>query len=288
MRGNTGRSGYDQASAMASDSIVCGCNGVTKQAIEDAIIKDGLTTRQEVTGCTKAAGSCGGCGSLVEQIIANILGSNFAQSAKVTPMCGCTKFSHNEVKAAIQSNHLTDVYGAMYFMEWKGEGCQVCRPAVNYYVQMIWPTEAFDDRHSRMANERMHGNIQKDGTFSVVPRIYGGVSTPDELIRIGEVAKKHNISTVKLTGGQRIDLLGVKKEDLVDVWQDLDMPSGFAYGKALRTVKTCVGNVWCRFGTQDSMALGIKLEETFDRYVDTGQIQNGESQGVRGTVLKSR
>ncbi|MEE8423031.1 MAG: nitrite reductase large subunit NirB [Thermodesulfobacteriota bacterium] len=265
MRGNTGRSGYDQVSAMSPDSIVCGCNGVTKQAIEDAIIKDGLTTRQEVTGCTKASGSCGGCGSLVEQILANILGSNFAQSSKVTPMCGCTKFSHDEIKAAIRSNHLTDVYGAMYFMEWKGEGCHVCRPAINYYVQMIWPKEAFDDRHSRLANERMHANIQKDGTFSVVPRIYGGVTTPDELMRIGAVAKKHHISTVKLTGGQRIDLLGVKKEDLVDVWQDLDMPSGFAYGKALRTVKTCVGNVWCRFGTQDSMSLGIRLEETFDR-----------------------
>src|SRR6185369_4838729 len=120
-----------------------------------------------------------------------------------------------------------------------------------------------DERDCRFVNDRLHGNIQKDGTFSVIPRIYGGVTTADELIKIGTVAKKYQVPTVKLTGGQRIDLLGVKKEDLPAIWKDLGMPSGYAYTKAFRTCKTCVGTEWCRFGTNDSTSLGIAIEKRF-------------------------
>jgi len=143
-------------------------------------------------------------------------------------------------------------------------GCHVCRPALNYYLLSQWPGEYQDDAQSRFINERVHANIQKDGTFSVVPRMWGGVTSPNELRAIADVADKYNIPTVKVTGGQRIDLLGVKKEDLPAVWGDLNkagMVSGHAYGKSLRTVKTCVGTDWCRFGTQDSTGLGIKLEK---------------------------
>jgi nitrite reductase (NADH) large subunit len=130
---------------------------------------------------------------------------------------------------------------------------------------MVTPVSYKDDPSSRFVNERMHANIQKDGTYSVVPRIYGGVTNPAELKRIAEVAEKFNVPTVKFTGGQRIDLLGVKKEDLTSMWEELDMPSGYAYGKALRTVKTCVGSDYCRFGTADAMGMGIKLEKRFER-----------------------
>ncbi len=263
--GDSGHSGIDQASKMAPDTIVCGCNGVTKQAITDAIVKEGCTTRKEVTACTKAAGSCGGCAGLVEQILASVLGTSFDATVQEEPICGCTDLTHEQVKSAIREKRLTMVREAMSVLEWKGEGCHICRPAINYYIGMCWPLEAEDDRYSRVVNEKMHANIQKDGTYSVIPRIHGGEVAADALIRIGEVAKKYGVRTIKITGGQRIGLYGIRKEDLVSVWRDLDMPSGFAYGKALRTVKTCVGSEWCRFGTQNSTAMGIRLEKTFER-----------------------
>ncbi|MEN6630123.1 MAG: nitrite reductase large subunit, partial [Sulfuricella sp.] len=141
------------------------------------------------------------------------------------------------------------------------DGCPSCRPALNYYLLSTWPHEVQDDPQSRFINERAHANIQKDGTYSVVPRMFGGITTPDELRRIADVADKYQVPMVKVTGGQRIDLLGVKKADLPAIWGDLGMPSGHAYGKALRTVKTCVGSEFCRFGTQDSTGLGIALEK---------------------------
>ncbi|MDE2309388.1 MAG: NAD(P)/FAD-dependent oxidoreductase, partial [Betaproteobacteria bacterium] len=144
-------------------------------------------------------------------------------------------------------------------------GCAACRPALNYYLLCAWPHEARDDPQSRFINERAHANIQKDGSFSVVPRMHGGVTNPQQLRRIADVAEKYHIPMVKMTGGQRIDLFGIKKEDLPKVWADLDMPSGYAYGKSLRTVKTCVGSEWCRFGVQDSTQLGIAIEKAFDR-----------------------
>ena len=169
---------------------------------------------------------------------------------------------HGELRRAIREHHLTRVADVMAFMEWRTpDGCATCRPAINYYLLSTWPGEARDDSQSRLANERMHANIQKDGTYSVVPRMWGGVTNASELRRIADVADKYAIPMVKVTGGQRIDLLGVRKEDLPKVWQDLDMPSGHAYGKSLRTVKTCVGSEFCRFGTQDSTGMGIALEK---------------------------
>ena len=262
--GDSGHSGIDQASAMADDTIVCGCNGVTKKDVVDAIVKEGLTTRKEVTACTKAAGSCGGCAGLIDQILVSTLGTAFVESEH-EPICACTEMNHEQVKEQIKNKKLTMVREVMNVLDWKEEGCQVCRPALNYYIGMIWPADSEDDRTSRIANEKMHANIQKDGTYSVIPRVYGGDTDADTLIRMGEVAKKYDIKTIKITGGQRIGLYGVKKDDLAAVWSDLDMPCGFAYGKALRTVKTCVGSQWCRFGTQDSTSLGIHLEKELDR-----------------------
>jgi nitrite reductase (NADH) large subunit len=263
--GDSGHSGINHISAMTDDTIVCGCNGTTKKSIVKAITKEGCITRKEVTACTKAGGSCGGCVGLVEQLLASVLGTAFDASKQKESICGCTKLTHEEVKDEIRDQHLTGVHETMQALLWKGEGCHVCRPAINYYIGMIWPLEAVDDRFSRVVNEKMHANIQKDGSYSVIPRVFGGEADADYLIRMGEVAKKYNIKTIKITGGQRIGLYGVKKEDLVAVWRDLDMSSGFAYGKALRTVKTCVGSEWCRFGTQNSTAMGIRLEKIFDR-----------------------
>ena len=212
---------------------------------------------------TKAASSCGSCTGLVEQILINCVGGAAdVKPSSEKPVCGCTSHTHGELRRAIREHHLTRVADVMAFMEWRTpDGCATCRPAINYYLLSTWPGEARDDSQSRLANERMHANIQKDGTYSVVPRMWGGVTNASELRRIADVADKYAIPMVKVTGGQRIDLLGVRKEDLPKVWQDLDMPSGHAYGKSLRTVKTCVGSEFCRFGTQDSTGMGIALEK---------------------------
>ena len=262
--GDTGHLGQNKAAAMTDEMEVCGCNGVCKGSIVMAIKEKGLFTVEDVRKHTKASSSCGSCTGLVEQILASVLGGDYSPQPKAKSMCGCTEHTHDEVRAAIRENKLLSIPQVMQHMEWRTpNGCASCRPALNYYLISTWPHEAQDDPQSRFINERAHANIQRDGTYSVVPRMWGGMTTPTELKRIAVVAEKYNIPTVKVTGGQRIDLLGVKKEDLPKVWADLDMPSGHAYGKAMRTVKTCVGSEWCRFGTQDSTQMGIDLEKAF-------------------------
>ena len=265
--GNSGHQGQNKAAAMADTMEVCGCNGVCKGTIVKAIKAQGLFTLDDVRKHTKASSSCGSCTGLVEQILASTVGGAYqpAQS-KNKPVCGCTEHTHEEVRRTIREQHLLAIPAVMQFMEWSSpNGCATCRPALNYYLLSTWPHEAADDPQSRFINERAHANIQKDGTYSVVPRMFGGVTTAAQLRRIADVVDKYQIPTVKVTGGQRIDLLGVKKTDLPRVWADLAMPSGHAYAKALRTVKTCVGSEWCRFGVQDSTQMGIDLERAFAR-----------------------
>ncbi|KAF2427878.1 NADPH-nitrite reductase [Bacillus subtilis] len=257
--------GTSITAAMSDDEIICGCNGVSKGAIIQAIQEKGCSSTDEIKACTGASRSCGGCKPLVEKILQHTLGSDFDASAQKEAICGCTTLSRDEVVEEIKAKGLSHTREVMNVLGWKTpEGCSKCRPALNYYLGMINPTKYEDDRTSRFVNERMHANIQKDGTYSVVPRMYGGVTNSTDLRKIADVVDKYEIPLVKMTGGQRIDLIGVKKEDLPKVWEDLDMPSGYAYGKTLRTVKTCVGEQFCRFGTQDSMALGIALEKKFE------------------------
>ena len=254
-----------QVGDMPDDELICGCNGVSKGTIIQAIKEQGMKTTEAIKGCTGASRSCGGCKPLVQDLLQYTLGEDF-QTVEHEPICSCTTLSRDEVVDAIRSMQLTTTKEVMNVLEWKQEGgCSKCRPALNYYLGMVWPREYEDERQSRFVNERLHANIQKDGSYSVVPRIYGGVTNPDQLRKIADVADKYQIPMVKITGGQRLDLLGVKKEDLPKVWADLDMPSGYAYAKALRTVKTCVGENFCRFGTQDSIQMGIDMEKRFER-----------------------
>jgi len=260
--GDVGHQGRTSAAAMSDDMEVCGCNGVCKGAIVKSIKDKGLFTLDEVRKHTKASSSCGSCTGLVEQILISVVGAGYAPAPKEKPVCGCTDLTHAEVRKAIREHKLLSIPAAMAWLEWRTpNGCASCRPALNYYLVSTWPHEAEDDPQSRFINERAHANIQKDGTYSVVPRMWGGITNASELRRIADVVDRYAIPMVKVTGGQRIDLLGVKKEDLPRVWKDLDMPSGHAYGKALRTVKTCVGTEFCRFGTQDSTRMGIELEQ---------------------------
>ncbi|MFO1399015.1 MAG: nitrite reductase large subunit NirB [Burkholderiales bacterium] len=264
--GDSGHQGQSRAVAMADDAEVCGCNGVCKGTIVKAIKEKGLFTLDDVRRHTKASSSCGSCTGLVEQLLMATAGGDYSATPKTKAVCGCTDRNHQEVRDAIRKHHLLSIPDVMHFLEWRtSDGCATCRPALNYYLLSTWPKEAVDDPQSRFINERAHANIQKDGTFSVIPRMWGGETTSAELRRIADVVDKYRVPTVKVTGGQRIDLLGVAKADLPAVWRDLGMPSGHAYAKALRTVKTCVGSEWCRFGTQDSTDMGKRLERALWR-----------------------
>ena len=262
-----GGASVDPLSAVAAlprDAEICGCNGICKGTIVDAI-DAGATDLGAVKATTKASASCGTCTGLVEQLLQVTLGDAFEMPA-AQPICGCCDLTHEDVRRLIKSQELKSQDAVWQDLGWKTRnGCHVCRPAVNFYLLADWPLEYADDPQSRFVNERKHANIQKDGTFSVVPRMWGGITNADELRAIADAADKYNVPTVKVTGGQRIDLLGVRGEDLPHIWADLNkagLVSGHAYSKGLRTVKTCVGTDHCRFGTQDSTGLGIKLEQT--------------------------
>ncbi|MEL6608166.1 MAG: nitrite reductase large subunit NirB [Pseudomonadota bacterium] len=256
----------DPLSAVAAlplDAEICGCNGICKGTIVEAI-EGGAGDLGAVRATTKASASCGTCTGLVEQLLQVTLGDDFEMPA-AQPMCGCTDLTHEDVRRLIKTKELKSQPAVWQELGWNTpNGCHTCRPAVNYYLLADWPVEYQDDPQSRFVNERKHANIQKDGTFSVVPRMWGGITNATELRAIADAADKYNVPTVKVTGGQRIDLLGVKGEDLPNMWSDLNkagLVSGHAYAKGLRTVKTCVGTDHCRFGTQDSTGLGVKLEK---------------------------
>lgn len=266
-QGYAGGSPLDPTAAVAAlpdDAEICGCNGICKSRIVNAITEKGLTSLDEVRAHTKASSSCGTCTGLVEQLMALTLGASYNPAA-VQPMCGCTELGHDDVRRLIVAKRLKTIPAVMQELEWTTSGgCAKCRPALNYYLVCDWPDEYADDYQSRFINERVHANIQKDGTYSIVPRMWGGMTTAAELRAIADVVDKFDIPTVKCTGGQRIDMLGIKKEDLPAVWADLGKAgfvSGHAYAKGLRTVKTCVGTDWCRFGTQNSTGFGVRIEK---------------------------
>src|SRR3954468_1518903 len=247
---------------MADAATICGCVGVTKGAIIEAIHDKGISTLSQLKETTRASTGCGSCTSLCQNILRAVAPDFEEEGRKV--LCGCVPFSQDNLREILRSQKLKsvqevlDIYG-------DGKGCEICKPALSYMLDMIWCGDHEEDRSARFINDRVHANIQKDGTFSVVPRIRGGVTTPSELRRIADVADKYNVPMVKVTGSQRIDLLGIEKEDLPKVWADLGMPSGQAYTKGVRMVKTCVGTEFCRFGTQDSTTAGVEMERRFEQ-----------------------
>ncbi|MEG3082276.1 nitrite reductase large subunit NirB [Sphingomonas sp. PB2P12] len=249
--------------ALSDDAEICGCNGVTKGKVV-ACIGAGNATLDAVRATCKASASCGSCTGLVETLLAVTLGDEYSGERDVKTMCKCTSFGHDDVRREIVAQGMRSIPEVMQKMSWSTpDGCSSCRPALNYYLLCALPGDYKDDQQSRFVNERLHANIQKDGTYSVVPRMWGGLTNPRELRAIADVVEKYDAPMVKVTGGQRLDIFGIKKEDLPAVWADLNaagMVSGHAYGKSLRTVKTCVGSDWCRFGTQDSTGLGVKVE----------------------------
>lgn len=246
---------------MPDSETICGCNGVRKGDIINAIHTHGLTTLAGVKEHTKASSSCGSCSGLCQKLV-RAVAPDFTEETR-TNLCACVPFSFERLREIVKGQKLKSVEEVLAVYG-NRKGCEICKPALSYMLDMLWCGEHEEDRSARFINDRVHANIQKDGTFSVVPRMRGGLTSPDELRRIADVADKYKVPMVKVTGSQRIDLLGVRKSDLPAVWRDLGMPSGQAYAKGVRMVKTCVGTEFCRFGTQDSTATGVELEERLE------------------------
>jgi nitrite reductase (NADH) large subunit len=246
---------------MPDSETICGCNGVRKGEIIQAIHTHGITTLGQLKRRTRASTSCGSCTGLCEKLL-RAVAPDFQQETKTT-LCSCLPFSYEQLRDIVRGQKLKSVEEVLAVYG-NRKGCEVCKPALSYMLDMLWCGEHDEDRSARFINDRVHANIQKDGTFSVVPRMRGGVTSAAELRRIADVAEKYNVPMVKVTGSQRIDLLGIKKADLPNVWADLGMPSGQAYTKGVRMVKTCVGSEFCRFGVQDSTSAGIELERRFE------------------------
>ncbi len=257
----------------ADSDTICGCIGVTKGQIVTAIRENGLKTVSEIKACTKASSGCGTCACLVQDILKAVVGVEFEEEKK-TGLCVCVPFPKEQLRTMIRTQQIKkvqdvlDIYG-------NGTGCSLCKPALSFIVDEVWLGEHKEDRSARFINDRVHANIQKDGTFSVVPRMRGGVTNPKELRKIADVAEKYNVPMVKVTGSQRLDLLGVKKEDLPKIWADLGMTSGYAYAKAVRMVKSCVGTDFCRYGTQNSIKTGIELETLLEGLYTPAKVKMG-------------
>ena len=242
---------------LPDSETICGCNGVSKGAIISAIHEKGVRTLAQLKQCTRASTGCGSCTDLCVNLL-KAVAPEFEEDRKKV-LCGCLPYTQEALREIVRSQKLRSVQDILEIYG-NGIGCEVCKPALSYLIDVVWCGEHEEDRSARFINDRVHANIQNDGTFSVVPRIRGGLTSPAELRKIADVAERYNVRMVKITGSQRIDLLGVARQDLPKIWADLGMTSGQAYAKGVRMVKTCVGTEFCRFGVQDAIRTGIELE----------------------------
>jgi nitrite reductase [NAD(P)H] large subunit len=259
---------------LPDDAQICNCNGVCKGDIARAVTEDGARTPREVMAMTRAGTGCGSCKATVIDLVALAAGGEIADEPAY--LCPCRRQTREELAGAIRAQGLESV-SAVSGACGTGRDCGACKPALAYLVSEINANRHREERDARFINDRVHANIQRDGTFSVVPRMYGGVTTPAELRRIADVAERYEVPLVKVTGGQRLDLLGVSKQDLPKIWEELGMPSGHAYAKAVRTVKTCVGSDFCRFGLGDSIGLGIEMEKAWEGVHTPHKVKSGVS-----------
>jgi len=267
-----GPAGETSVEDMSDDEQVCNCNGVSKGAV-CATVKAGCRTVTGVMDSTRAGKGCGTCKPLVQRIVEWAADGPVEEDPAASWYVPGVPMPKPELMRAIREYELKSVSSVFAMLAPGGAEDAKSKMGLASLLKMMWGGEYVDERDARFINDRVHANIQRDGTFSVVPQMKGGVTTPAQLRRIAEVAERHGVPMVKLTGGQRIDLLGVPKENLPKVWADLDMPSGWAYGKSFRTVKTCVGSDFCRFGVGDSTALGIALEERYQGIEGPGKMK---------------
>lgn len=265
---------------LPDDALICSCEAVSKGSICSAVSDGGVTSVEGIKKCTKAGTGCGGCVPLIKDLVTGTLKSQGMYVKNV--LCEHFDYSRQELLDLIKVNKLMD-YDEVLNEFGKGDGCEMCKPAVASILASLWNDVILKQDTIQDSNDRFLANIQKGGTYSVVPRIPGGEITPDKLIAIGQVAKKYNLYT-KITGGQRIDLFGAHLSDLPLIWEELieeGFESGHAYGKALRTVKSCVGSTWCRFGLHDSVSFAIEIEERYKGIRAPHKLKGGVSGCIR-------
>jgi nitrite reductase (NADH) large subunit len=256
---------------LADDAQVCNCNGVNKATIVECVAA-GKRTVKSVMETTRAGMGCGACRELVGQIVDWACEGNVEEDPSAHYYVPGVALTKPALIEAVRERGLKSV-SAVFEALAGGVEDAGSKMGLASLLKMLWGTEYEDERDARFINDRVHANIQKDGTFSVVPRIAGGVTSSHQLRTIADVADRYQVPMIKLTGGQRIDLLGIRKEDLPKVWRDLGMPSGYAYGKTFRTCKTCVGSDFCRFGLGDSTSLGVAIEERFKGIESPGKLK---------------
>jgi nitrite reductase (NADH) large subunit len=260
---------------MPAETQICNCNGVSKGAIVQSV-NSGKRSLSSVMTATRAGMGCGSCKSTVAELVEWAAKGQLEEDPSAHYYVPGIAMNKPELVKAIRGRGLKSV-SAVFDALADGIDDPGSKPGLASLLRTIWGAEYQDERDARFINDRVHANIQNDGTFSVIPRIYGGVTSPEELRRIADAADKYNARMVKITGGQRIDLLGVRKSDLPAIWRDLGIPSGHAYTKAFRTCKTCVGTEFCRYGVGDSTRLGISIEKTFQGLESPGKMKLGAS-----------
>lgn len=240
---------------------ICNCNGVSKGKIISAV-KGGARSFKALCDATRASTGCGSCKLQVQALLESASDGLTVEDQSANYYVPGVPLAKPELIKAIQEKKLKSVSSVFAALA-NGKEDAGSKMGLASLLKTVWGKEYEDERDARFINDRVHANIQKDATFSVIPRVYGGVTSPEQLRKIADVADKYKVPMVKITGGQRIDLLGITKDNLPAVWKDLDMPSGHAYTKAFRTCKTCVGTDFCRYGVGDSTALGIAIEKRF-------------------------
>jgi nitrite reductase (NADH) large subunit len=265
--------------SLPDSALICSCEAINKGDICTAV-NNGAVNLDSIKKCTKAGTGCGGCVPLVKDLIAGTLKTNGQYVKNV--ICEHFEYSRQELYDLVKINQLKN-YDLVLDHFGKGDGCEVCKPLVASIFSSLWNELVVKQDTIQDSNDRYLANIQKGGTYSVVPRIAGGEITPDKLIVIGQVAKKYSLYT-KITGGQRIDMFGAHLNDLPDIWEELinaGFESGHAYGKSLRTVKSCVGSTWCRFGLHDSVSFAIEIEERYKGLRSPHKLKGGVSGCIR-------
>jgi nitrite reductase (NADH) large subunit len=264
--------------SIPASKIICNCNSVTKGTIQEAILREGLTTFEEVKKCTKASSSCGGCKPLVADLLSYIQNNEFEEVlVEKSCLCSCTTLNDDEIVREMQRQGLTSLKEVMEVLDWKdNEGCSICRPAINYYLGMINP-EYESKQEALFINEKMNAGIQSDGTYTLIPQMYGGLTNPEQLRKIAQVAEKYHINDVAITSDQRIHLLGVKKDDLAEVWADLNMPLSLPQANGVQNIKTCIGEHICSCDKKPSIELAVSLEKHFEFLTSPYRVKMGVS-----------
>jgi nitrite reductase (NADH) large subunit len=266
-----------QVAVMELTDLICNCNGVTKGTIIEACQMQGLTTAEEVKKCTKASSACGGCKPLVNDLVAYIQSEDFDEVIEKETLCGCTTLTDEEIVAEMQIRNLRSVKEVMSELGWlHEEGCSTCVPALQYYLGMIYP-EYEVKQESLFLNEYMNATLQSDGTYSITPQMYGGLTSAEELSKIAQIAEKYQIPQVAITSEQRITLIGIQERDLESIWRDLNLPLSSTYGNTVQNIKTCIGETVCTCEKHQALELACDLEKTTDYLMTPYRVKMGVS-----------